>query len=165
MQKRTLIAAMAGLISATAIAAPGDVRLVPSTIKIFPGQNFALQVMVDSGGQKLGGYTLELAFDRNLLEMNTAVANGVDALATANVYNVENDKGSIKMTGLDVDGKGPGNMLHILTLNGKALDDAASGSATVNLKAVSLINEMADSIATPNGQGAVVTITSGPMLK
>lgn len=165
MLKRTLIATLVGLASATISAAPGDVRLAPATLSIVPGQNFALEVLVDSGTQKLGGYTLELSYDRNLVKMDTTVANGADALGTANVFNVENDKGSVKITGLDVNGKGPGGNLHILTLNGAALTDAVPGAAPVTLNVVSLINEMADTIGTPNGQDATITVTSGPVLK
>jgi len=164
MPKRTLIATLVGLASATALAAPGDVQLEPASLRIIPGQNFALNVVVDSGAEKLGGYTLELSYDRNLVQFDTTVATGADALSTANVYNVENDKGTIKMTGLDVTGKGPGGNLHILTLNGMAPTDAAPGTATLKLNAVSLINEMADTIGTPSGQGATIVVT-GPMLK
>jgi len=165
MSKRTLIATLVGLASAAVIAAPGDVRLNPATLRIIPGQPFSLQVLVDSGAQKLGGYTLELSYDGNLVQFDTTVVNGADALSTANVYNVENDKGSVKMTGLDVNGKNPGGNLHILTLNGAAPTDAAPGTATLKLNVVSLINEMADTIGTPSGQGATIEVTPGPMLK
>lgn len=161
MKKHILIPTLASIVSASAAyAAPGDVRIMPETLTLDPGQSFALQVLVDSGTHKLGGYTLELTYDRNLVQMDTTVVNGANPLGTANVFNVENDKGSVKITGLDVNGIGPGGNLHILTINGMALTDAQRGTTPVTLKVESLINEMADTIGTPNGQGSTINVTS-----
>lgn len=160
MRTHKLIASIAGLVSASAFAASGDVRLSPTTLTLDPGQTFALQVLVDSGSQKLGGYTFELNYDHKLVQLDDTVTTGADALATANVFNVQNTKDSTKITGLDINGKGPGGDLHILTLTGKVPADAPRGSTNVQLKVVSLINEMADTIGNPNGQGSTVNVTS-----
>jgi hypothetical protein len=160
MKKHILVSSLVGLASTAVFAAPGDVKLEPATITVNPGQSFSLQVLVDSGTQKLGGYTLELNYNRNLVQIDTTVPNGANALGTTNINKVDNDTGTVRLTGLDVNGIGPGGMLHILTINGMVLEDAQRGTAPVELKVESLINEMSDTIGTPSGHGSTINVAS-----
>jgi hypothetical protein len=41
-----------------------------------------------------------------------------------------------------------------------ALEDAQRGTAPVELKVESLINELADTIGTPNGHGSTINVAS-----
>ncbi|MBN2738599.1 MAG: hypothetical protein JXR70_16580 [Spirochaetales bacterium] len=137
---------------------PGSVWLEPSSYSAVSGEQFALQIYANSGNVPLAAYGIFLKFDPSLIQLNTNVGSssvniGPDGFISA--ANPNNEAGELKVTGFDVNGKGPGENLHLLTIN---LIAQSAGITNIDLILDSLTDNSARIIGTPTGVGASVTI-------
>jgi len=143
------------LIASTSVvfAAAGDVWIFPNSKTVNASSTFDLEVLVNTGTQKLGAYQFAVTFDKALVNVN-GVDAGVDGFVTT--VNINNDMGSLIVNGFYVNGKGPGTSLRVLTIHFKALGN--TGIANIGLSVSTLADDNGTTIGTPSGQGATVTI-------
>jgi hypothetical protein len=120
---------------------------------------FDLEVLVNSGTQKLGAYQFNITFNKDLINVDTTkgtngVSAGLDGFISA--VNTNNSTGSLIINGFDVYGKGPGSSLRVLIIHFKAFDTLGSTNIVLSVEVLKDID--INTIGTPSGQGATVTI-------
>jgi hypothetical protein len=151
----------------SAWAAAGDVSLDPANRTVDPYQIFTLDIRVDSGAVPVGAYDFDLTFDKNNLQVNTSVGDqgvqlGTDAAGTTSIVNLDNAAGTLKLTGFNVTGVPAGTNIDLLIVSfiaqGAGGGAPTSGNYQVGLTVNSLTNPTGQTIGTPNGIPATVTI-------
>jgi hypothetical protein len=161
-------------------AADGDVRFDPTSSTIAVGGSLALDVLVDSAVEHVGGFLFAITYDSNIIQYDgidvgpdgfNSTFEGLDATNFPLPGDENFVPGTVKVSGVDITptevGEIPkGNNLRVLTLNFTGL---AQGTANISLTIEDLIaaNENGDDIgaATPRaGGGSVVTVGGGGVL-
>ncbi|MBN2443012.1 MAG: hypothetical protein JXJ04_16760 [Spirochaetales bacterium] len=130
----------------------GDVWLVPEFSTVAIGDSFDLEIHVNSGTQKLAAYGFTITYDAVMLTIQD-VDEGTDGfLAAANTIT----PGITVTSGFDTAGTGPGTDLQVLVLTFKAINGPYS---EINITIDQLVDDLTNTIGTPNGIGGVVNIT------
>ncbi|MEW6570084.1 MAG: hypothetical protein AB1390_02745 [Nitrospirota bacterium] len=145
--------------STSVFAAAGDVWISPGSAGVNASGTFDLEVLVNSGTQKLGAYQFNIIFNKDLINVDTTKGTeGVDAGAQGffAAVNTNNNTGSLTVNGFDGTGKGPGTSLRVLIVHFKAF--STIGSTNIGLSVSTLADINGYTIGTPSGQGATVTI-------
>jgi len=136
-----------------------NVWLNPENLRSCINRNFDLNVQVNSGSQKLGSYQFTITFDPSMINVDTTIGtNGVEAGADGflTAVNVDNTTGTLVVNGFDINGTGPGSELDVLRIYFYAFD--IPGDTNIDLSVSTLTDELGNSIGTPAGKGAMVTI-------
>jgi hypothetical protein len=134
----------------------GDVSMNPSEVSAQLGQTASFEIRVNSGNQRVAAYGIDITYDSNLLSVTEDdVVEGADGFISA--VNV-NDPGIIRASGFDTSGEGPGDNLHLLTVNMATL---ALGTSNIGISVDSLADEDTNTIGNPNGIGGTIIITEG----
>ena len=134
----------------------GTFWLTPQTTTVQTGENFDIVVYVDTGGAKIGSYQVEIDYDQNLLDVTSIEDAG--AVSTF----VPNDNGdTVNVAGFDTTGAPGGTNVKLFTIHFKALQTAGSTNLTFT-KQPTLTDELGQTIGTPNGVGASITIAGSP---
>lgn len=150
-----------------AAATAGTASLRPVSATVDADGRVVLDVQVDSGVNRLGSYTLVLHFDPTHLQLETSadgqplIGLGADSLGT-NLFNADNDTGTLTVTGFDQVGRDPGADLFLLSIPLRAL--ASDGSTEVTLEVRSLTDELGQPIGIPTGQGASIRLGDSSLI-
>lgn len=135
-----------------ATTSAGDVWFSPETGTLSgTGTAYSDEVHVNSGTQKLGAYSFIITYNENIILVdNTKGAyGGVDAGTDGFVTVVNTDTpGTLVVNGFDINGTGPGNDLHVLTIYWTT---TGTGTTTLDLTVTNLTDETGTTIGTPNG--------------
>jgi hypothetical protein len=120
---------------------------------------FALDVKLNSGAQKLGSYEFEILFSTTYVKVDTSkgtdgVEPGADGFLT--FANTDNDTGTLTVNGFDINGTGPGEEMHVLTIYFIAQNTV--GSTQIDLIVNQLKDEQGYVIEPSLGQCAMVEI-------
>lgn len=139
-------------------AAEGDVNLDPAALSVVPGGAVSLDVVVDTGAQRLGANTFEITYDPTLLTYDSAstpIAPGAYSVIFSNP-----EPGRVRIVGVDLSAVGlPAGTFTLATVAFTAA--STNASAAVALTVETLVNEATAPIGpdTPRpGGGADVTI-------
>ncbi|GAG06152.1 unnamed protein product, partial [marine sediment metagenome] len=159
----------AGLISAfcTGGGGPigsGDVWFVPDNIMIGVGASYSDEIHMSVGGDKLGGYNIKITYDPAVLSVDKSKGdNGVEAGSDGFVaaVNAEN-AGTLRVSGFDVTGKGPGADLHVLTIHWTAV---SLGATPLSFDVANMFNESSARCSTvTSADGYRTVVVDGPGL-
>jgi hypothetical protein len=142
-------------------AASGDVWISPPDEVFGPATFFDLAVHVDTGGQKLGAFTIELSFDPELVRVDTSKGdNGVDKGSNAGSYsmvvNGENlPGGPLVFGGIAASGQAVGSDAQIAVVHMQT-QSVFSSMTNINLEVINLSNELGADIAVGQVTGTVI---------
>jgi hypothetical protein len=136
----------------------GDVWLVPSDTVTNTGSNFITELHINTGNKKCAAYVINITFNRTIVEVNTDVGeSGVEAGAYGFISAVNaGTAGTLRLSGFDTGGKGPGEDLHFLTINWRAV---GPGYTLLNIDVEQLVDESTNVIGIPNGIDGGVTVS------
>ena len=113
-----LLWGMVFLLPAFAQNSAGDIWFEPESLEVEIGSEFAIEMHANTGTKKLGAYGIDIDYDQLIISVETTVGeNGVVAGTEGFVSAVNPVLGLIKISGFDANGTGPGENLHILTIN------------------------------------------------
>ena len=119
------------------------------------GNVFTTEIYVDTGSQNLGAYGFEIIWDQNILIVqgeNDGVAAGADGFLAA--ANVDNNAGTMMVSGFEATGAGPNSQLHLLTITWEAV---GAGNSVLDLTIETLVDSDTNTIGNPNAiDGSVV---------
>ena len=136
----------------------GKVSFSQSWYTVAPGSSFITPVHVNSGYQKLAAYGFDILYDNEQITLDETIGtNGVLAGRDGFVSAVNAETpGLAVVSGFDVEGKGPGTELEVLTLQWTAssLKDSSELGITVN----NLNDETGAVIGTPFTVSSIITI-------
>lgn len=138
----------------------GDVWFVPDTLTVNTDEEFALEIHLNSGDQKVAAYGFTLLWDETYISMDylsgsAGIEAGPDGFFSAPAT-VEQGRQTI--SGFDVSGTGPGEDLHFLTVY--FLAGTLAGTTVIDLEVNSLADPNAETIGTPEGSHAQITVVS-----
>ncbi|MBN2536577.1 MAG: DUF3160 domain-containing protein [Spirochaetales bacterium] len=147
--------------SSTPAPGAGYVWLMPGTITVDTNSEFVTDVYVNTGIQKIAAYGFDITYDEDYIDVNTAIGEygveeGADGFVSAVNVTIPD---TIKVTGFDVNGRGPGTELHLLIINWKA--GTKPGIIPVEITIETLVDENTYTIGTPTGIGNTVIISGG----
>ena len=135
-----------------------NVWLVPKESSVAKNSNFQVEVHTSTLNQKLGSYQFVITFDTDMIDIDTTnvdkgVGSGKDGF-----FDVINDQepGKLIINGFDMNGKDPGEDLHLLQLYFKTF--STIGSTNIELAVPTLTNELAETIGTLKGKGTTIQI-------
>jgi hypothetical protein len=135
----------------------GLVKLEPADSTVKKGNDFAVEIHVNTGTQKVAAYGFVLTFDPAVIDViGSKGTNGVDALPDGFVQAVNATKrGEVFAAGFDVYGKGPSDDLGIAKVSFKAV---GQGQTSIGLEVRSLFDEKSNPLGNPQGEGAQVSV-------
>lgn len=136
---------------------PGTVWLVPDSLKVQTGTYFTTGIHVNSGKQKIAAFGIIVEYSDALLDVNrntgdNGVISGSDGFIAA--VNAR-DPGILFVSGFDSAGKGPGEDLHLFTIQWKAL---TSGKTKLSLTIRDLNDDRTSPVKNLKTQDGLVTI-------
>jgi hypothetical protein len=148
------IIAVLGMVQ-VAQAAEGDVLITPSTQTIAAGQNFDIEVVVDTGSKTLGAFDVQLNFDQTKVTIDTTLGDapaedsgkgftkGSDATNYTMMSNSDDvASGHFRVGGVAATGGASGNSQHIIVIKAKSLASFTAGSTTFSV----VVNELSDEL-------------------
>ncbi|MBN2443670.1 MAG: hypothetical protein JXJ04_20080 [Spirochaetales bacterium] len=136
----------------------GDVWFVPENTTVDAGENFTVEIHLNSGDQLFAAYGFEIYFDPAVILARTEIGTdgvlpGPDGFLTAQAAGPV--PGIVRIKGFDTSGTGPGEDLHILTVYFTA---TGTGTTTLDLEIESLHDSAAEIIGNPNAIDGTVTV-------
>jgi hypothetical protein len=135
---------------------PGKMWFVPQSQVVFPGRDFTTELHLNSGQQTLGAYGVDITYFSFAIELNTSIGtNGVEAGPDGFVAAVGLEQNLLRISGFDTSGAGPGQDLHILTINWTA---KSSGVSDLIIDIRDLADLQYKTIGTPEGETGHVEI-------
>ncbi|MBN2440430.1 MAG: hypothetical protein JXJ04_03775 [Spirochaetales bacterium] len=139
----------------------GLVWIQPGYKAVTEGEDFSLELRVNSGDQKLAAYGIEIEYDTTIVAVDTSLGNhGVDDGPDGFIAAVNaNNPGTLIISGFNTDGTGPGENLHVLTLYFTAV---SPGESILVLSIVSLVNPMTLTIGNPSALNGRVIVEALP---
>ena len=132
----------------------GDVSMSPSSIVVQSGDSFSFGIVVNSGGQRVAAYGIDITYDASVLTANAAVAGADGFVSAVNL----NDPGIIVTSGFDASGVGPGGSLELLVIQMTADNQ---GTSAIGINVDKLVDEATNTVGNPNGIGGTVTVIGG----
>jgi hypothetical protein len=136
----------------------GLVKLVPADISAKKGEDFAVEVHVNTGSQKVAAYGFSFTFNPAVIDTNISKGtSSVEAMPEGYVQAVNpNKKGELVVAGFDVYGKGPNGDLALVKLNFKAV---GAGTSPITLTVKSLFDDKSNPLGRLVApQSATVTV-------
>ncbi|MBN2737526.1 MAG: hypothetical protein JXR70_11135 [Spirochaetales bacterium] len=127
----------------------------PSTSTQLVGKSFVVEIHVNSGDSKVAAYGFRVKFNPNLLKMVNKGQNGVEPGKDGYVAAVSYTNGTLTISGFDVAGKGPGKDLTMVKINFMA---QKTGSTTLDLTVMNLVDSTTEEIGNPQGKSGRVEI-------
>ncbi|MBN1216076.1 MAG: hypothetical protein JXA99_11635, partial [Candidatus Lokiarchaeota archaeon] len=109
---------------------------------------FTTEIYVDTGNQNLGAYGFGITWDSSIIIVqggNDGIIAGSDGFLAA--VNVNNDEGTISVSGFEALGVGPDSQLHLLTITWEAIGE---GLTTLDLTIDTLVDTDTNIIGIPN---------------
>ena len=142
----------------TPITGDASVWLSPANQTVTAGDNFTTAIHINSGSQLVAAYGIFINYNSGIIEVNTGIGNnGVDPGANGFVSAVNPTTGSLRISGFDAMGVGPGSDLEIAIANWIAV---AVGSTALDVIVDSLTDEGTNAII-PDVSGANVVVEPG----
>jgi hypothetical protein len=137
---------------------PGDVWIFPVSQTATAGSAVVTEVHVNTGTEILGAYGIDIGYDPAVLYIDTATATdgveaGPDGFVTA--VNPELEPDVMRVAGFDASGKGPGEDLHIFSINWIA---EGTGTTAITITVINLVAPDSSGIGTPAGIEGIVTV-------
>ena len=111
------------------------------------GDVFTTEIYVDTGSQNLGAYGLVIDWDQSILIVqggNDGVAAGADGFLAA--ANVDNNVGTMMVSGFEATGAGPNSQLHLLTITWEAV---GAGTTPLDLTIETLVDSDTNIVGNP----------------
>jgi len=122
------------------------------------GSVFTTDIYVDTGTQNLAAYGFQIDWDPNIITVqggNSGVDEGADGFLAA--ANVDNNAGTMMVTGFEATGVGPNDQLHLLTITWEAV---AEGETVLDLSIDQLIDSDLSTVGTPTAIDGNVVVAS-----
>ncbi|MBN2532816.1 MAG: hypothetical protein JXB88_07995 [Spirochaetales bacterium] len=140
-------------------AGAGDVWFVPQEVVVGINTNFATEIHVNTGSQKFAAYGFDISYNA-FIRLNSSVGTkGVEEGPDGFVAAVNaNETGFIRISGFDASGTGPGQDLHVLTINWRSY--SYEGTCPLDLEIVDLGDESTNPIGNPRAIDGNVIITN-----
>ncbi len=134
-----------------------DVWFAPDGTTASVGDEFSIGVHVNTGSLKLGAYHFVITFDDSIVSVDAdqgmqGVEAGADGFVTISNASVS---GQIIFNGFDVEGKGPGEDLHVATIYWSA---QSAGTTALDLTVGNLTSEIGLTLGTPHAIDGTVTV-------
>jgi len=150
------ILVISGNILAQTTINPGDVWMNHIN-PVWVGDEFIVEIHLNSGNNKLAAYGIELLYDISLIEANFNYGNmgvsvGPDGFLSAPSSLTP---GEINVSGFDSTGKGPREDIYLLNIHFTAV---SPGTSALDLVINDLTSIEIQAIGTPNGINSSVTI-------
>ncbi len=154
------------------LSAEGDVWLSPNEISLDGGDDFNLEVHIDTGSKNLGAFNMFFDFDPNKIEVNLTQGNvetdnkkglskGLDAQNYTMMLNAGDvSNGHFRFAGMAASNYLHGGDKHLVTLHLKVKDNASSGSTSVSLRINELSDELGNALSLGSTSGANIIITA-----
>lgn len=135
----------------------GDVWVVPASLSVSVEEHFTTEIHVNSGNQRVAAYGIECLYDPAVMGVNTSIGtSGIEPGAQGFVAAVGTaDPGMFIISGFDASGTGPGQDLHLVTINWIAMGE---GTSSLTLVVDTLADETTNTIGNPNGTAGSVTV-------
>jgi len=141
------------LFASQTFAAAGDFWIEPASTTVSSNGDFDLEVYVDTGEEKIGSYQVTITYDDTYLSIESVDDSGAVGGFNANTDN----SGEIKVSAFEASGADGGTRVLLFTIHLKAANK--SGTTTLSFTETILTDEQGNTIGTPNGTAATVTIT------
>jgi hypothetical protein len=135
----------------------GLVWLTPEESNVAKGADFEIQIHTNTGNQKLAAYGFLLSYNQEIVAPNLQKGTfSVDPLPEGYVQAVNSTvKGTLKIAGFDVYGKGPKQDLGLIKVSLKALK---SGMSPLTLQVENLTDDKSQPLGKPGAKGGNVTV-------
>ncbi|MBN2532275.1 MAG: hypothetical protein JXB88_05260 [Spirochaetales bacterium] len=130
----------------------GSVWFKPQSQDVGMNDEFTTEVHVDAGTQLLAAYGITVNYDENKISFDDVEPGPDGFLAAVN----DTVPGTIRISGFDTTGTGPGSDLSLLTIAWTA--GSESGITILELIVDTLADEKTDTIGVPTGINGSVTI-------
>lgn len=149
------------LLSGLAKASEGDVWLTPAEQDIGSGENFNIEVHMDTGGKDLGAFNMYFDFDASFVEIDTTqgddgVDKGIDTtsyLLFPNISDIAN--GHLRFAGIAASGYANGSDVHLVTIHAKTTAGFTADSTSLSLR----VNEISDELGGALTSGLITGAT------
>ncbi|MBN2441540.1 MAG: dockerin type I repeat-containing protein, partial [Spirochaetales bacterium] len=138
---------------------PGDVWVYPREMTESLFSRIIVEIHANTGTQKLAAYGFYISFSSSLLHLED-VEEGADGFIAAVGMG---SPGYFIVSGFDASGTGPGNDLHVVTLDFTGYRGKC-GRAAIEVDVDKLTDEKTDDIGTPRGYGGTIDITGCMLL-
>ncbi|MBN1699364.1 MAG: hypothetical protein JW881_17725 [Spirochaetales bacterium] len=137
----------------------GEVWVYPAGQTVPLYERFTIEIHANTGNRKLAAYGFHVRYNTNILSLNFGVGTdgvvaGPDGFVSATDANTPGDK---IISGFDTTGTGPGEDIHIVTVNFIAL---ATGTSDIDLIVNDIVDPFTFTIGTPAGTGGSVTVST-----
>ena len=143
-------------------ASPGNVWFSASNDQEL-GDFFTTNLYVDTGSALLAAYGIDITYDPTIIQLNTSIGNsGVQKGNEGFISAVNpNTLGLLKITGFDINGRGPNSQLHLLTINWIAI---GLGTSPLDISVDVLVDPNTNTIGSPQGftRSIVVKLPTSP---
>lgn len=163
------------LLSGSAKASEGDVWLTPAEQDIGSGENFNMEVHMDTGGKDLGAFNMYFDFDASFVEIDTTqgddgIDKGVDTssyLLFPNIADIDN--GHLRFAGIAASGYASGSDVHLVTIHAKTTVGFTADSTSLSLRVNEISDELGGALTSGSITGATVSFpvipdTTAPVL-
>lgn len=139
------------------IPGSGRVWINPETSTVPVNSEFQTEIYINSGNKKVAAYGFLFTFSKDIISLdmekgNSGVNPGKDGYVAALNTSVP---GQLFVAGYDVYGKGPGESLHFLTINWRAVK---KGETSFTITVRNLVDETTRTIGKPVGIGGKVIV-------
>jgi endo-1,4-beta-xylanase len=141
----------------TPVVGDCNVSFNPENSTQILNSTFQIDVVVDSGSQKLAAYGITVSYNANILSVVDVEKGAEGFLAAANTEN----PGEIVASGFDSSGTGPGSNLQVLIITFNA---EAEGTSTLGLYVDELVDGGTNTIGTACGIDGSVTVSDTGLL-
>jgi hypothetical protein len=138
------------------IPGSGRVWMDPEISTVSVDSEFKTDIFVNSGDQKIAAYGLIFNYSEDIITLNKDIGNnGVTPGDDGYVAALNNTEGQLFIAGYDVYGKGPGDKLHFLTINWRAVK---TGETTITITVEKMVDETTDVVGKPVGISGKVVV-------
>jgi len=124
------------------------------------GDIFETEIYVNTSNQKLAGYGFDIRWNQNILNVQggyDGITAGADGFLPYAI--VDNNAGTMMLTGFDPNGVGPNNQLHLLTITWIAI---GIGNSPLNLFIDDLLDTDLNTLGIPQDFDASVEVEDIP---
>jgi predicted RNA-binding protein with EMAP domain len=135
----------------------GEVSVVPSDLTVTEGDNFSVEIHVNTGAQKIAAYGIYIGYNTEVLALDTSmgesgISEGPDGFIAA--VNAK-QPGLVRVSGFDTSGEGPGTDLHLLTVYWTAI---GTGTSLIEITVDNLVDNNTHNIGERKGINGTATV-------
>ena len=112
-------------------------------------------LQLNTGDQKLADYEIWVAFDEDIIQIDTSIGNNGIGVTQGFISSVEIQPGLLKIYGTDENGIAPDTDINFFNIHWIGIE---YGSSKIIFEIKKLENENNETIGTPQGYEAEVTI-------